>query len=72
MRELDSIKGSGELKLISPVPSTQHPAAVYLASLSPGAQPTIRHALDAIACLLTNGECDALTLDWSKLRYQHT
>lgn len=72
MRELASIKGSGELKLSSPVPSTQHPAAVYLASLSPGAQPTMRHSLDAIACLLTNGECNALTLDWSKLRYQHT
>jgi integrase len=32
----------------------------------------MRHSLDAIASLLSNGECDALTLDWSKLRYQHT
>lgn len=29
-------------------------------------------ALNAIASLLTNGECDAMTLDWSALRYQHT
>lgn len=72
MSKVDFIKRTGELKLSSPVPSTQHPAAVYLASLSQGSQPTMRHALDAIACLLTNGECDALTLDWSKLGYQHT
>lgn len=32
----------------------------------------MREALDAIASLLTNGTCDALTLDWSALRYQHT
>ena len=32
----------------------------------------MRHSLNAIASLLTNGECDSLTLDWSKLRYQHT
>jgi Phage integrase family len=29
-------------------------------------------ALNAIAQLLTNGSCDARTLDWAKLRYQHT
>jgi site-specific recombinase XerD len=32
----------------------------------------MREALNAIASLLTNGTCDALTLDWSALRYQHT
>lgn len=32
----------------------------------------MREALNAIASLLTNGTCDALTLDWSQLRYQHT
>ena len=32
----------------------------------------MRQALNAIACLITNGECDAMTLDWSKLRYHHT
>ena len=29
-------------------------------------------ALNAIAALLTQGKCDLMTLDWSKLRYQHT
>ena len=60
------------LKLELPVPLTQHPAAVYLASISDGSKPTMRNSLNTIASLLTNGECDALTLDWSKLRYQHT
>lgn len=32
----------------------------------------MREALNAIAHLLTNGNCDALTLDWAALRYQHT
>ena len=32
----------------------------------------MRLALNALARLLTNDECDALSLDWSKLRYQHT
>ena len=32
----------------------------------------MRLALNAIASMLTNNSCDALSLDWSKLRYQHT
>lgn len=32
----------------------------------------MREALQALARLLTNGNCDASTLDWSALRYQHT
>jgi integrase len=32
----------------------------------------MREALNAIARLLTNDSCDAQTLDWAKLRYQHT
>jgi len=32
----------------------------------------MRKALNAIARMLTSNECDALSLDWSKLRYQHT
>ncbi len=60
------------LKLTVPVPLTQHPAGVYLASLNEGSVPTMKHALNAIASLLTGGECDALTLDWAKLRYRHT
>lgn len=59
------------LKLTAPVPLTEHPAAVYLASLGPSSERTMRGSLNAIASLLTNSECDALTLDWSNLRYQH-
>ena len=61
-----------DLKLAEPVPLTRHPAAVYLSGLAQGSRLTIRSSLNAIASLLTNGECDALTLDWSKLRYHHT
>jgi len=50
----------------------EHPAAVYLASLSPGSRPAMRHALDAIAKILTTDQCDALTLNWAELRYKHT
>lgn len=32
----------------------------------------MREALNNIAKLLTNDACDATTIDWSKLRYQHT
>jgi site-specific recombinase XerD len=32
----------------------------------------MRQSLDAIASLLTNGECDLDTLNWASLRYQHT
>lgn len=31
----------------------------------------MREALNAIASMLTNGSCDASTLDWSAIRYQH-
>ncbi len=60
------------LSLSAPVPLTRHPAAVYLSSLAPGSRRTMRSSLNAIASLLTGGRCDAMTLDWSKLRYQHT
>ena len=67
---LDSADSS--LALIRPVPLTAHPAAVYLRSLRPGSRSTMEQSLKAIAALLTDGACDALTLDWSKLRYRHT
>lgn len=51
------------LILVKPLPLTQHPAAVYLSGLSTGSRPTMQQALDAIASLLTDGHCDALTLD---------
>lgn len=73
MPDLDQRQGENScLKLTTPVPLTRHPAEVYLSGLSQGSQPTMRHALDAIANLLTFGECSTLTLDWAKLRYEHT
>ena len=48
-----------------------HPALVYLATLSPRSRRTIGGDLNAIAALLTSGRCDALSLDWSRLRYSH-
>lgn len=61
-----------ELRLTAPIPLTSHPVAVYLANLGEGSRRTMETALNTIARLLTRGECDAYTLDWSKLRYQHT
>jgi len=50
----------------------EHAAAVYLARLAPGSRRSMREALDTIANLLTNGRHDAITLNWTALRYQHT
>jgi len=63
---------SQSLRLTSPVPLNQHPALVYLGSLGQGSLPTMKQSLNAIAYLLTNGECDASTLNWAALRYKHT
>jgi integrase len=60
------------LALSQPIPLVEHPAAVYLAGLSPGSRATMRHALDAVAQLLTDNSCDAMTLNWAALRYKHT
>jgi site-specific recombinase XerD len=49
----------------------QHPAAVYLASLSLRSRRTIGGDLQTIAALLTTGRCDMISLDWASLRYWH-
>lgn len=61
-----------ELVLKSPLPLIEHPAQVYLSGLSPGSEPTMRQSLNLIAQMLTDGEANCLTLDWSVLRYKHT
>ena len=61
-----------ELGIATPTPLTLHPAAVYLSSLTSGSRRTQLKALNAIARMLTNNSCDAMSVDWSKLRYQHT
>ena len=60
------------LVLVTPQPLTFHPAAVYLSQLATRSQRVMRQSLDTMAGILTQGQCDALTLDWSALRYQHT
>ncbi len=50
----------------------RHPAAVYLARLAPGSRRTMKGALNVVARHLTAGACDLFTLDWKKVRYQHT
>lgn len=60
------------LILTTPPPLTEHPASVYLGSLSSGSQATMKRSLSLIAQLLTNGEADYLTLNWAELRYKHT
>lgn len=66
------ISQAQQLKLTAPVPATLHPAAVYLNSLAVGSRRAMLSSLNAIAELLTEGECDAYALDWSALRYHHT
>ncbi|MGH2416095.1 MAG: tyrosine-type recombinase/integrase [Microcystaceae cyanobacterium] len=60
------------LQLLVPLPLNQHPAAVYLSQLRPRSAKTMRRNLELMASLLTSQRCDADTLDWGKLRYQHT
>ena len=60
------------LVLSEPLPLTVHPARVYLRSLNPGSLPTMITSLNTIASLLSDGQCDIDTLDWSAIRYQHT
>lgn len=61
-----------ELRARASYPADRHPAAVYLARLAPGSRRTMRGALDAIAHILSSDTRDAETLDWPRLRYQHT
>lgn len=64
--------GRHELVTIGAARSDKHPALVYLASLAPGSRRTMRGALDTIARIVSSGQFDGRTLDWSALRYQHT
>ncbi len=54
------------------LPFTEHPAVVYLASLSEGSRRTVYQALNTIADLLSGGQLNAFQLNWAALRYQHT
>ncbi len=63
---------SSNLRRVEPLPLTTNPASVYLSGLREGSRRTIKWCLNSIAAIVTGGECDCLTLDWSKLRYHHT
>lgn len=59
------------LILPNPITADRNPAAVYIASLAPGSRRTMIQALNTIADWISGGQCDALTLNWSAIRYQH-
>ncbi len=54
------------------LPADQNPALVYLGSLARGSRRTMRQALDTIAAIISNGQADAVTLPWGRVRFQHT
>lgn len=60
------------LPMPATVPASQRPALVYLAGLQPGSRRTMRQALDVIAALATGEACNADTMPWAALRYEHT
>lgn len=50
----------------------RNPVAVYIASLgTQNSREGVKWALDLAAAVLSSGRCDAFSLDWSQLRYQH-
>src|SRR5580658_3167513 len=63
---------SHPLMLPDAIAPDRHPAAVYLARLAPGSRRTMRAALQTMAGILSGGMLDALSIDWSGVRYQHT
>lgn len=60
------------LVAIKNLPADRHPVAAYVGRLAPGSRPTMRGALHTIAKWLTKDRLDATTLDWSRIRYQHS
>ncbi|MCT7968986.1 site-specific integrase [Laspinema sp. D1] len=69
---VESAEHPHPLALVEPLPLTRHPAAVYLSQISSSSGRTMGHNLNWCARVLTGGQCDRLTLDWAKLRYEHT
>ncbi|MCT7992004.1 tyrosine-type recombinase/integrase [Laspinema olomoucense] len=69
---LESAEHPHPLALLEPLPLTRHPAAVYLSQLAETSRRTMGHNLNWCARVLSAGQCDRLTLDWAKLRYEHT
>jgi len=68
MNQITITQGS-ELIAATPRPADQNPAAVYLASLKPTGRRTQAQALAVMAGLMG---ADLQTMEWHRLRYQHT
>jgi site-specific recombinase XerD len=68
---LIAVSSCTDLAPLGPTAADEHPVAVYLASLAASGRPSMRSALDVIARMV-NPSCDAMTLPWSHLRFQHT
>ena len=56
----------------SPGRASEHPAAVYLASLGERSRRVQLHALGVAANIMSNGRADVWSFPWATLRYQHT
>lgn len=63
---------AGALEIATVRPTAEDPVSVYLAQLSPNSRRAVRHDLDVIAGLLSDGESDAFGIPWHLLRYPHT
>jgi integrase/recombinase XerD len=57
---------------LTPTTPEYHPAAVYLASLSPGSRRCMKNALNLCARTITSGRCDLWTLPWAEIRFSHS
>lgn len=68
----ESLTPANNQSLVVTVPFDRHPAAVYLAKLSPGSRRSMRQALNVVAGMLTDGQDNAQSFKWAALRYQHT
>jgi integrase/recombinase XerD len=71
MSELMS--SENRLVLMDMLPPDQHPVIVFLSRLtSPHSRRNLSRYLNQVAQLLTEGRYDALGIDWTQVRFQHT
>jgi integrase/recombinase XerD len=61
-----------ELALTQPRFLDENPAVLYLASLSEGSRRTMFQSLQTMAAILSDGQLDVFSLNWSALRHRHT
>ena len=60
-----------DLAPVTVVALDRHPAAVYLAKLAPTGRRSQRQALEVVADIVSQGRCNAFSLPWPAVRYQH-